>query len=66
MSEQTKSAAQKTLEELEQAIQRYRATDLTEITGSDMMRLWQRIRELSLQVTGFDSPGDGVASEHSY
>lgn len=66
MSEQPSVTVRKTLAELEQAIQDYRATDLTDVTGSELMRLWQTIRELSLQGSGFDQPGDGVVAEHSY
>jgi hypothetical protein len=65
MSDQTMTV-HKTLEELEQAIHRYRTTDLTDRTGSELILLWQTIRELSLQVSGFDQPGDGVTAEHSY
>lgn len=51
------------LQELDQAIQRYRSTDLS---GSDLYRLWQVIRDLSLEQVGFELAGDRVPGEHSY
>ena len=50
-------------QELDQAIQRYRSTDLS---GSDLYRLWQAIRDLSLEQVGFELAGDRVPGEHSY
>jgi hypothetical protein len=66
MLEPTTVGVSKILEELEQAIQRYRTIEQTDTDGTELLPLWQRIRELSLQVSGFDNIGDGVAAEHSY
>jgi hypothetical protein len=53
------------LQELDQAIQRYRSSDLS---GSDLYRLWQAIRDLSLELeqVSFDLAGNRVAGEPSY
>lgn len=70
MLEPSTISVSKVLEELEQSIQRYRAIEQADTDGSELLPLWQRIRELSLQVSGFDDRanklGDGVNAEDSY
>lgn len=52
-----------TPQELEQAIQRYRESDLV---GFDLFCQWEAIREVSLQQANDEPETDGVAIEHSY
>lgn len=52
-----------TLQELEQAVQRYKASD---ISGSELLCLWQAIRDASLNQNFSPPENDGVPGEHSY
>ncbi|HEY9908356.1 MAG TPA: hypothetical protein V6D18_12215 [Thermosynechococcaceae cyanobacterium] len=51
------------LQELDQAIQRYRSSELS---GSELHHLWQAIRELSLEQIGYELASDRVPGDHSY
>ncbi|MBD2021016.1 hypothetical protein H6F43_12585 [Leptolyngbya sp. FACHB-36] len=57
------SPAHSTLQALDQAIQRYRTSDLT---GVELFNHWEAIREVALEYQDSESEGDGVAAEHSY
>jgi len=64
MAEMTSSVpVLSTRQELEQAIQKYKASDLS---GSELLRQWQAIREASLNLDFSEPANDGVPAEHSY
>lgn len=50
-------------QELEQAISRYRTSDLQ---GADLFCQWEAIRNASLVLTGSDIPNDEISDEESY
>lgn len=50
-------------QELEQAIQQYRISDLT---GLELFQFWQAIRDLSLEFVGREFETDRLPEEHSY
>ncbi|MBD1938213.1 hypothetical protein [Microcoleus sp. FACHB-68] len=52
-----------TLQELEQAVERYKSSDLS---GSELLRLWQAIRDGSLNQFLSQADQDGVPGEESY
>ncbi len=52
-----------TLEELEQAIQRYKASDLS---GSELLIQWQAIRDASLNQAMSAADADKVPGQDSY
>ena len=52
-----------TLEELEQAIQRYKASDLS---GSELLIQWQAIRDASLNQAMSATDADKVPGQDSY
>ncbi|MBW4495916.1 MAG: hypothetical protein KME26_23125 [Oscillatoria princeps RMCB-10] len=52
-----------TLEELEQAIARYKSTDLS---GAELLRQWQAIRDASVNQDLFKPENDGVPGQDSY
>lgn len=52
-----------TLQELEQAVERYKSSDLS---GSELLRLWQAIRDGSLKQFLSQADQDGVPGEESY
>ncbi|MCT7949932.1 hypothetical protein NG798_09055 [Ancylothrix sp. C2] len=52
------------LQEIEQAIKRYRNSD---VSGAELLRLWEAIRDASLNQTfSPDEQTDQVAGDHSY
>lgn len=53
----------KTPEEVEQAIQRYKASDLS---GSELLIQWQAIRDASLNQVFSAADGDKVPGQDSY
>lgn len=53
----------KTPEEVEQAIQRYKASDLS---GSELLIQWQAIRDASLNQVLSAADGDKVPGQDSY
>lgn len=50
-------------QELEQAIRRYKTTDLS---GNDLFCLWQAIRDAALALASSEGEGDRVSGESSY
>ncbi|MBD2040740.1 hypothetical protein [Microcoleus sp. FACHB-672] len=52
-----------TLQELEQAVERYKSSDLS---GSELLCLWQAIRDGSLNQFLSQGDQDGVPGEESY
>lgn len=52
-----------TLQELEQAVERYKSSDLS---GSELLSLWQAIRDGSLNQFLSQADQDGVPGEESY
>ena len=52
-----------TLEELEKAIERYKASDLK---GNELLRQWQAIRDASLSGSTYDASSDKVPGQDSY
>lgn len=52
-----------TLEELEKAIERYKASDLK---GNELLRQWQAIRDASLNRSTSDASSDRVPGQDSY
>ncbi|WP_017718892.1 hypothetical protein [Kamptonema formosum] len=52
-----------TLEELEQAIARYKSADLS---GAELLRQWQAIRDASVNQDLFKSQTDAVPGQDSY
>lgn len=52
-----------TLQELEQAVERYKSSDLS---GSELLGLWQAIRDGSLNQFLSQADHDGVPGEESY
>ena len=64
MSELTNSIpVLSTLQELEQAIQSYKASDLS---GWELLRQWQAIRDAALNLGFSNSDGDKVPGQDSY
>jgi hypothetical protein len=57
------AAIPQTLQELERAVQQYKSSDLT---GLDLYRRWQAIREAALALKLPDLQGDQVSGEDSY
>jgi hypothetical protein len=56
-------AALKTPQELERAIQNYR---LSNLTGLELFRQWQAIRDAALELNSPEAKGDRVPGEDSY
>ena len=52
-----------TLQELEQAVERYKSSDLS---GSELLSLWEAIRDGSLNQFLTQADQDGVPGEESY
>ncbi|GET43734.1 hypothetical protein [Microseira wollei] len=59
----TKVPVLKTPEEVEQAIARYKASDLNDM---DLIYLWQAIRDASLNQNNDNADTDNVPGEDSY
>lgn len=57
------AAIPQTLQELERAVQQYKNSDLT---GPDLYRHWQAIREAALALRLPDFQGDQINGEDSY
>lgn len=52
-----------TWEDLQLAVERYRTSDLS---GTELLSLWQAIRDASLNQNFSQPQGDGVGGEESY
>lgn len=52
-----------TWQELQLAVERYRTNDLS---GTELLSLWQAIRDASLNQNFSQPQGDGVGGEESY
>ncbi len=56
-------SAPKTAQELDQIIREYRASNLT---GQELFRWWQIIRDGAMALSSTEAEGDRVPGEHSY
>ncbi|MFB2920005.1 MULTISPECIES: hypothetical protein [Aerosakkonema] len=53
----------RTLQELDRAVERYKTSNLS---GGELLSLWQAIRDASLNQSFSEPKNDGVSVENSY